>query len=447
MGVFCLPFNTNMSYSTEHSGDISTTDYRVFCKRDGNYVSYLHDIPLYANEEKTVLNMVVEIPRGTNAKMEICLKQDVKNGKLRFVDDVHPYQGYIWNYGALPQTWEMPTHKHPETNAFGDNDPLDACEIGSAVGVRGEIKQVKALGVMALIDEGETDWKVIVIDVNDPRASEFNDISDVQRLMPGFTMATYEWFRTYKMPAGKPANEFAFNGEAKNAEYTRAVIAENYEFWQRLNSGSMPAKGDKYDVACANVSCEGSPHKTDSLNISVSEFKDQEVAANELPQASGVKLVVEEQQRASPHGTAELSSVIQALACASSKASEGGAASIEGVLKEQNLAAVYNAANEAAVATNENGHYTVYFQAKDGVVVYGVYQKSTPHRIEFSAADEVTAAGFDMVAAAFAKDGKFTFTTRHGAKTFSSSGVVDTDAVPSVEGSLLAVKAPLAFFN
>ena len=116
-------------------------------------------------------------------------------------------------------------------------------------------------------------------------------------------------------------------------------------------------------------------------------------------------------------------------------------------MKEQNLAAVYNAANEAAVATNENGHYTVYFQAKDGVVVYGVYQKSTPHRIEFSAADEVTAAGFDMVAAAFAKDGKFTFTTRHGAKTFSSSGVVDTDAVPSVEGSLLAVKAPLAFFN
>lgn len=54
--------------------------------------------------------MVVEIPRGTNAKMEICLseegnpiKQDVKNGALRFVHDVFPYSGYIWNYGALPQ--------------------------------------------------------------------------------------------------------------------------------------------------------------------------------------------------------------------------------------------------------------------------------------------------------------------------------------------------------
>lgn len=59
--------------------------------------------------------MVVEIPKGTNAKMEISvneegnpIKQDVKNGKLRFVDNVFPYTGYIWNYGALPQVcWKI----------------------------------------------------------------------------------------------------------------------------------------------------------------------------------------------------------------------------------------------------------------------------------------------------------------------------------------------------
>ena len=28
--------------------------------------------------------------------------------------------------------------------------------------------------------------------------------------------ATVDWFRIYKVPAGKPENEFAFNGEAKN---------------------------------------------------------------------------------------------------------------------------------------------------------------------------------------------------------------------------------------
>lgn len=38
----------------------------------------------------------------------------------------------------------------------------------------GQVKQVKILGVMALLDEGETDWKVIVIDVTDPLASSLN---------------------------------------------------------------------------------------------------------------------------------------------------------------------------------------------------------------------------------------------------------------------------------
>ena len=42
------------------------------------------------------------------------------------------------------------------------------------VAKRGEVKQVKILGVMALIDEGETDWKVLAIDVNDPLASKMN---------------------------------------------------------------------------------------------------------------------------------------------------------------------------------------------------------------------------------------------------------------------------------
>ena len=44
------------------------------------------------------------------------------------------------------------------------------------VAKRGEVKQVKVLGILAMIDEGETDWKVIVIDVNDPLAKDLNGI-------------------------------------------------------------------------------------------------------------------------------------------------------------------------------------------------------------------------------------------------------------------------------
>ena len=42
----------------------------------------------------------------------------------------------------------------PDTQAKGDNDPLDVCEIGQRVWERGQVRQVKVLGTLALIDEG-----------------------------------------------------------------------------------------------------------------------------------------------------------------------------------------------------------------------------------------------------------------------------------------------------
>lgn len=38
----------------------------------------------------------------------------------------------------------------------------------------GQVIQVKVLGILALIDEGETDWKVIAINIEDPDASSLN---------------------------------------------------------------------------------------------------------------------------------------------------------------------------------------------------------------------------------------------------------------------------------
>ena len=57
---------------------------------------------------------------------------------------------------------------------------------------------------MALLDEGETDWKIIVIDVNDPLAPKLNDIEDVERHLPGLIRATNEWFRVRQRRIGSP---------------------------------------------------------------------------------------------------------------------------------------------------------------------------------------------------------------------------------------------------
>ena len=43
------------------------------------------------------------------------IEQDTKKGKLRYVRNSFPWKGYIWNYGAFPQTYEDPDAVHPET--------------------------------------------------------------------------------------------------------------------------------------------------------------------------------------------------------------------------------------------------------------------------------------------------------------------------------------------
>lgn len=251
-----------MSYSVVERGTPNSTDYRVYFKNEnGTPISPMHDIPLHANKEHNVFNMVVEIPRWTNAKMEISLaevlnpiKQDVKKGKLRYVANCFPHKGYIWNYGAFPQTWENPEHLDTSTGCKGDNDPIDVLEIGQRVSKRGEVVQVKILGVIALIDEGETDWKIITINVNDPVADQLNDIGDVDKVFPGLLKATVEWFKIYKIPDGKPENQFAFNGDAKNAAFALNIVNEVHHFWKSLIEKEVEAP-----ISCSNATLCDTP--------------------------------------------------------------------------------------------------------------------------------------------------------------------------------------------
>mmetsp|Transcript_10182 Transcript_10182/g.25547 ORF Transcript_10182/g.25547 Transcript_10182/m.25547 type:complete len:240 (+) Transcript_10182:1267-1986(+) len=230
-----------MPYTTEAKGTPGTLEYRLFFKKDDAPISPWHDIPLVADAASHTYNMVVEIPRGTAAKLEIStdepgnpIKQDTKNGKLRFIADVNGCTGYVVNYGAFPQTWEDPSFVHPDTNCKGDKDPLDVCEIGSQAAQAGDVRAVKVLGCLAMIDEGETDWKVIAIDAADPLAADLHDVADVEAKLPGFLEKLHHWFRDYKIPDGKPANHFAFEGKAKPREYTVSVLEECHEAWRRV---------------------------------------------------------------------------------------------------------------------------------------------------------------------------------------------------------------------
>jgi len=249
---FSLSGVRNMSkFTIEERGSLNDFDYRIYFRDANGPISPFHDIPLRAaGNDCNTFNMIVEVPRWTNAKMEIStkdplnpIKQDIKKEKLRFVANCFPHHGYIWNYGALPQTWENPHAVDAATKCKGDNDPIDVCEIGSKIHKRGDVVQVKVLGVFGLIDEGETDWKILAIDVTDPLADKLKDVEDIERLMPGYLRATVEWFRIYKIPDGKPENQFAFSGEAKNAAFALKLIAETHEYWLNLSKKVIPNDG------------------------------------------------------------------------------------------------------------------------------------------------------------------------------------------------------------
>ena len=63
----------------------------------------------------------------------------------------------------------------------GDNDPVDVVEIGTKQLDMGGVYPVKPLATLAMIDDGELDWKIVAIRTDDPKAKNGNDVEDVER--------------------------------------------------------------------------------------------------------------------------------------------------------------------------------------------------------------------------------------------------------------------------
>jgi len=86
--------------------------------------------------------------------------------------------------------------------------------------------------------------------------------------LPGLIRATNEWFRIYKIPDGKPENQFAFSGEAKNKKYAMEIIHETHEAWRRLINGDTPP-GEIRLLNVTNTNSSGYVHKNDPAYVSL----------------------------------------------------------------------------------------------------------------------------------------------------------------------------------
>jgi inorganic pyrophosphatase len=183
-------------------------------------------------------NFICEIPKWTRKKYEInkehkyhSIIQDTINNKPREYD----YGDIFFNYGALPQTFEDPNVISKLTNLKGDNDPLDVIEIGLKQIKVGEIKQVKVLGIIPLIDDNETDWKVIAISSDDILFDKLYNINDVEREIPNLLNSIINWFVNYKKNINI-TNYIGMNGKIQDKYLAEEIINENYLLWKKYHS-------------------------------------------------------------------------------------------------------------------------------------------------------------------------------------------------------------------
>lgn len=234
-------------FSTQSKGKPGTLEYRVSTlDADGNTISAWHDIPLYTKDGN--LNFFCEIPVNTTAKFETQteeagnpIAQDEKNGKPRD----YPYP-ILWNYGMLPQTWEDPKNISMDLGEVGgDNDPTDVVEIGSPACEIGQVYQVKPVCAFAMIDDGEVDWKVVVIPVDDPKSSKISNAADAEKEFPGELESIYEWFRDYKIPSGDPPAKFGYNGSCVDGTVLKQVLNSTHANYNALISGARENTEEK----------------------------------------------------------------------------------------------------------------------------------------------------------------------------------------------------------
>ena len=157
-----------------------------------------HEISV-GKEAPETFNTIIEIPRGSLNKYEI----DKETGLIALDRVSYTAQTYPIDYGFAPQTlWD-------------DGDALDVIILSTEPLYPGILVHTRPVGLMKMIDSGESDDKVIGVPVDDPRWFDVKDIADVNK----HTLKTVQhYFETYKNLQDKVVTIEGFEGKEKAIE-------------------------------------------------------------------------------------------------------------------------------------------------------------------------------------------------------------------------------------
>ncbi len=131
-----------------------------------------------------VMNVIIEIPKFSKNKYEI----DKETGMIALDRVMHSAQDYPFDYGFVPQTlWD-------------DGDALDVLLLTTYPLYPGILVPARPVAIMNMLDDGESDAKIIAVPQKDPR---FDMIKDLKDINPHTLKEIEHFFATYKKVQNK----------------------------------------------------------------------------------------------------------------------------------------------------------------------------------------------------------------------------------------------------
>ncbi|HEX7845343.1 MAG TPA: inorganic diphosphatase [Chitinophagaceae bacterium] len=138
----------------------------------------------YGEKAPKIVNALVEIPQGSRSKYEV----DKVTGLLKLDRVIYSSFHYPVNYGFIPQTLGH------------DNDPLDILVLCSQSIQSLCLVEAKVIGNMQMIDQGQTDDKIIAVASKDPSVNHYQKMDDLPQ---HFLLELRNFFEQYKVLENK----------------------------------------------------------------------------------------------------------------------------------------------------------------------------------------------------------------------------------------------------
>ncbi len=159
-------------------------------------------------KQADIVQGIIEIPKGSRAKYEL----DKESGLIKLDRVLYSSVYYPVNYGFIPQSY------------CNDKDPLDILVLSMIELTPMCIVAAKVIGVMQMVDSGETDNKIIAVAAGDPSVSHYNDIDE---LPPHFISELRNFFEDYKKLEKKSVEVDEF----LNKKAAMAIVAESFVYY------------------------------------------------------------------------------------------------------------------------------------------------------------------------------------------------------------------------